>query len=149
MPAAQLPDAARPGTLFWFAAIGLGATVLYAILALLFERGLGVKAVVASVLAYAIAGSFSYLGHKVITFASAADHRREAPRFAATALVGLAIATGAPGLLTHLLGLPSWAAVAFTCLAVPAASFTAMQRWVFARPAGPQLTRAPAGRTRA
>jgi putative flippase GtrA len=137
MSAAPLPEARSKGVaavlrLLRFAAIGLGATILYAILALLFESALTVDAVTASVLAYGLAAAFSYFGHKLFTFASAGDHQKEAPRFIATALAGLVIAAATPTIFTHMLALPSWIAVGATCVVIPLANLLVLEKWVFA-----------------
>ncbi len=114
-----------------FAMIGLAATLLYAVLAITFEAAFRLGPVPASVLAYGCSAAFSYFGHKFITFLSAGEHRKEAPRFIATALAGFGLATAAPAILTHWLGLPSWVAIAFTCLVIPLVNLLVLDRWVF------------------
>ena len=138
MSAAPLLEARSKGVeavlrVLRFVAIGLGATMLYAILALLFESTLTFDPVPASILAYGFAAAFSYFGHKLFTFVSAGEHRKEAPRFIATASVGLVVATAAPSIFTYMLGLPSWVAVGVTCTVIPLANLLVLEKWVFAK----------------
>lgn len=135
MPAAggsERPGAGRigPALLSRFALIGVGATVLYGVLALVLARALA--PVQASVAAYAVATLFSYLGHKFVTFMSDGAHRTEAPRFLMLSAVGFAIATVLPALFTNLLGWPPIVAVIATCIVVPLLNLLVLDRWVFA-----------------
>ncbi|TIU29379.1 MAG: GtrA family protein, partial [Mesorhizobium sp.] len=85
----------------------------------------------ASIIAYAIAGAFSYAGHKYFTFVSAGAHRFELPRFLLLNATGLAIAAALPGLLTGRLGMPAAVPVLLTCVAVPLVNYIMLGRWVF------------------
>jgi putative flippase GtrA len=114
-----------------FGLVGIAATAIYAVLALAGGAVLGLGAVAASIAAYGIAGLFSYLAQKRLTFRSDGDHAREAPRFGLLALAGWAIAAGAPALLTGQLGLPAVVPIAVTCVLVPVVNFLAMDRLVF------------------
>ncbi|MER9657419.1 GtrA family protein [Mesorhizobium sp. M0152] len=115
--------------------VGIAATILYAALAAAFVKSerLGFSPVEASLAAYAAAALFSYLAHRSKTFMSSGPHRSEAPRFLVLAAIGLAIACGAPALLTAKLGLPLIFPIVITCLLVPAINFVVLDRWVFAQ----------------
>ncbi len=119
-----------------FAGVGGSATVIYAGLAAGFGA-LGVRAVGASLVAYAFAGLFGYFGHKRVTFRSDRGHGEEAPRFAAASVMGAAIATAAPLALTDAAHLPGLVAIAFTCVAVPAMNFLVLDLLVFSRRSSP------------
>ncbi|MER8671189.1 GtrA family protein [Mesorhizobium sp. M1156] len=87
---------------------------------------------------------FSYLAHKLVTFASGGSHRSEAPRFFLLTATGFAVAYAAPALLTAKLGLPPIIAILVTCLLVPAINLLLLDRWVFAqRRRGQQRDRSP------
>lgn len=120
----------RAGRLLRFGSVGLVATGLYAGLAAAFAV-VGLAAVPASLTAYALAGVFSYLGQRHLTFRSTGPVSREAPRFGLLALAGWAIAAVAPAVLTDQLGLPVAVPILVTCLLVPALNFLAMDRLVF------------------
>ncbi|MER9584956.1 GtrA family protein [Mesorhizobium sp. M0276] len=117
-----------------FGLVGVAATILYAALADVFVKSerFGFSPVQASLAAYAAAALFSYLAHRSVTFMSRGLHRSEAPRFLLLAAIGLAIAYGAPALLTAKLGLPLIFPITITCLLVPAINFVVLHRWVFA-----------------
>jgi putative flippase GtrA len=117
-----------------FGLVGIAATILYAALAAAFAKWerIGFTPIQASLVAYAAAALFSYLAHKSVTFVSGGSHRSEAPRFLVLAATGLAVAYGAPALLTVKLGLPLIIPVLVTCLLVPAINFLVLDRWVFA-----------------
>ena len=122
MPAARL---------FRFAGVGIASTFCYAVIALLLTGRLHRPAVEASVVAYAIAALFSYLGHRSITFRSTGDHLREAPRFGLLVLAGYALALAIPLFTGRVLGWPPIASILITCTAIPAANYLLMARAVF------------------
>ena len=110
--------------------MGAAATIGYVVIAesLAF---LGLRPALASVIAYAICGLWSYLGHKRFTFASSTPHSFAAPRFVAAAAAGLLISAGAPLLFAWLLSPSPYFAVLATCVVAPIVSFVASQNYVF------------------
>ena len=92
-----LRPAKRPAR---FLIIGLGATLIYAVLATMLSTGEPalMRPAAGSVLSYAIAAAFSYAGHKYFTFVSDGAHRFEVPRFVVVTLVGLAVSLIMPAL---------------------------------------------------
>lgn len=137
VPMSEHPCAAGAGPklLARFGLVGIAATILYAALAAAFAKWerIGFTPIRASIAAYAAAALFSYLAHKSVTFVSSGSHRSEAPRFLLLAATGLAVAYGAPALLTVKLGLPLIIPVLATCLLVPAINFLVLDRWVFTK----------------
>lgn len=119
------------GLLSRFALVGIGATLLYAVLAMLLTQAM--QPVAASFAAYAVATMFSYAGHKFVTFMSSGAHRAEAPRFLVLTAVGFGIATALPALLTSGLGWPPAVPVGLTCILIPIINLFVLDRWVFAR----------------
>jgi putative flippase GtrA len=74
-----------------FALVGLaGAAVYYALLWSMVELG-GVRALLASSLAFAVVVAENYLLHRRWTFDSRAPHRQAFPRFVLMALCGAAV----------------------------------------------------------
>ncbi len=132
----RLPAFGLIGKLLRFGGVGGAATLVYAGLAWGLAA-LGAGATLASVLAYTLAALFAYVGHKRITFRSDKPHAAEVPRFAAAQLLGLAVATGAPLILSGRLHLPAWVPILTTCIAVPILNFVILDRLVFRRPAAP------------
>jgi putative flippase GtrA len=115
-----------------FAVVGMVATAIYAICAMMFMRWeTRLTPAEASFLAYVLAAIFSYVGHKFVTFMSSGCHRFEAPRFAILTLSGFAVAYTLPQILTVRLGLPHAVPVLVTCVVVPLVNFVMLDRWVF------------------
>ena len=113
-----------------FAMVGIGATLLYASLALLFSQ-MALAPIQASVLAYAVATVFSYLGQKFLAFRSRGAHRSELPKFLALTAVGFGVATAMPAFFSGLLGFQPYVAVVATCIVVPLINLFVLDRWVF------------------
>jgi len=122
------PDLAK---LVRFGVVGIGCAGLYAVLAWTLTASAGLASVPSSMVAYAVAGVVSYAGQKLFTFQSGAPHAEAAPRFVAVFLVGIAIATAAPLLLTERLHLPPVIAIIFTCGVVPLINYGVLGRLVF------------------
>jgi putative flippase GtrA len=121
-----------------FAVVGVGATLVYGVLAVALTRGGPGEAnsAAASFAAYLIAAIFSYAGHKFFTFVSSGSHAFEAPRFAALTLFGLVLSWLLPALLADRLGLPPEIPIVLTCVLVPVINYVVLGRWVFASIAG-------------
>lgn len=117
-----------------FLIIGLGATLLYALLAAVFSMGETplMRPASGSVLSYVIAALYSYAGHKYFTFASSGAHRFEAPRFFVLTLLGLAVSFLLPAVLSGILGLQAQIPIVLTCLVIPLVNYVMLRHWVFA-----------------
>lgn len=113
-----------------FATIGAVATISYALIA---ESliSLRLTPLWASLIAYAICATWSYLGHKHFTFSSSGSHATEAPRFAIATVVGLLVAIAMPVLFARLFGSSPYTAVMATCVLAPIISYIVSQRFVF------------------
>ena len=116
-----------------FALVGLSATALYAVLALLLGAAMrdDTGQAVASLLAYVATAIFSYCAHRVFTFASNGDYRFEIPRFAALTLSGVATSFIVPLVLAQWLLLPMVVPVAVVCVVIPLLNYVALDHWVF------------------
>jgi putative flippase GtrA len=116
-----------------FGVIGVAATVLYFVVATAASAS-GLKAMLSSLLAYGVSSLFSYLGHRWLTFRSAAPVTETGPRFALLTLLQYGLAVALPALLTDLAGFAPGISFAAVCLVAPLVSFVVMSRFVF-RPA--------------
>lgn len=125
------------GQLLRFGVVGGCATVLYVILAFSFARTFAQWPSAASAFgAYLVAGMFSYLAHKLFTFASDGSHGREAPRFMLVSAAGFGIAALLPFVLHDVMGLALAIPVLLTAVLVPVMNFVALRWFVFDRAAG-------------
>jgi putative flippase GtrA len=125
------------GQLLRFGVVGGCATVLYVILAFSFARTFAQWPSAASAFgAYLVAGLFSYLAHKLFTFASDGSHGREAPRFMLVSAAGFGIAALLPFVLHDVMGLSLAIPVLLTAVLVPVMNFVALRWFVFDRAAG-------------
>lgn len=136
--AARLGPALGAGSVLRFALVGVGATLLYAVLAALLSSGdpATLHSSAASVAAYAMASVFSYAGHRVFTFVSGGAHRVEAPRFVVLTLSGLAVSFALPAIVTGAFDGPVAVSIALTCLLVPVINYFALRLWVFSDAGG-------------
>ena len=115
-----------------FVLVGVAATILYAVLALAFDRLLPDRAgPLTSLLAYGVAAMFSYVAHRAFTFASEGDRRVEIPRFAVLTASGAAVSFAVPLVMHTALGLTLGAAVLRVCVLLPLIHFLVLDRWVF------------------
>lgn len=116
-----------------FVLVGGAATAFYAVLALGLDRLIGRVASQAtiSLAAYLLAAGFSYLAHRIFTFASNGDHRFEVPRFALVTISGATISFALPVLLQSWFELPMLVPVIAVCTIIPLINFLVLERWVF------------------
>lgn len=115
-----------------FGLVGLAGTILYVFLALAYDATFPRwPATVGAFGAYTVAGLFSYLSHKMFTFASEGDHAREAPRFIFVTACGYALATLLPLVLHDMMDLPLLLPVLLTATLIPIVNFFLLRRFVF------------------
>ncbi|WP_417809777.1 GtrA family protein [Thioclava sp.] len=116
------------GQLGRFAGVGVANSAFYFLLAAAFSRVFGFAALAASVLAYVIAATVAYLGHKFLTFAQPAHSPDEMPRFVVATGIGLSLAALIPVLLAGFAPMISFVTV---LMLVPICSFLMMKFFVF------------------
>ena len=127
-----------------FGVVGLCATVLYVTLAFFFATTFSRwPSAFSAFAAYVVAGLFSYLAHKLFTFASDGDHAREAPRFVAVSAAGFGLAALLPLVLHDVMGLSLAIPVLLTAVIVPVMNFVALRWFVFRRPAANATASSP------
>ncbi|MCI2394591.1 GtrA family protein [Aliiroseovarius sediminis] len=116
------------GQLVRFTGMGVVNSALYFVLAAVFSEIFGFVALAASVLAYIIAATFAYVGHKFLTFRQPAHAPDEMTRFVAATGMGLSLAALIPILLAGLAPMTSFVTV---LVLVPVCSFLMMKFFVF------------------
>jgi putative flippase GtrA len=122
-----------------YLAVGVSTALLYLAVAIGATRIFGAPPTEASLAGFAAAMPFSYLGHRLLTFRSAGQHRDELPRFVAVTAAGLAISAVVPQAMVVRWHWPPAAGYAGACIAVPAFNYVLMRLWVFVgrrRPGG-------------
>jgi len=121
-----------------FALVGLTATGIYAVLAMLLGSWMRDDAgqAAASLVAYGAAAVFSYCAHRIFTFASSGAYRFEIPRFVVLTLSGVTISFIVPLVLAQWLLLPMIIPVAVVCVVIPLLNYIALDRWVFGASTG-------------
>lgn len=127
-----MSSAVRFGEVVRFGAVGVLATGVHAAaFALLVELGRA-RAITASMLAFLVALTVSYAGHRYWTFASAGTASSGAfTRFFATALLGLGLSAGSTFVIVDAMGASYRYALGFVVLAVPLSTFALSKFWVF------------------
>ncbi len=113
---------------FRFTTIGLGASALYFIFALVLESMLHLPTVLASLLAYIGAAVFGFLGHRIYTFASTSNPKVEMIRFGIATVIGICLSIIIPLVLKSQ---PPVFAFLAVLLIVPVVSFILMKFFVF------------------
>jgi putative flippase GtrA len=115
-----------------FLVSGVSAAVVYFAVAWAAVEQLGWKPLAAGLVAYLTALPIAYLLHRMFTFRSRAQIPAESSRFVATSLMGIALSSALPAMMTKL-GMPLSSALAATCVLVPAVNYLALSRWTFAQ----------------
>jgi putative flippase GtrA len=126
-----MPGSPAVARFLCFGVIGGTTTAVYAVFAWLAAALLGLAAPLASLAAYALAASLSYVGHRLLTFGDAVPNRNAGARFTLIAILGYLAALVIPTLVTSVMGAPIEVAILATCLAVPLMSYPALSRFVF------------------
>lgn len=149
-PSRALPLGIRIRELLAFGGVGGIATLVHvAVFSLLLETT-AISPLQANLLAFSVAFLFSFSGHYHLTFGHVTSvnpqPRRALLRFLVVALIGLALNSAVVELITGLLHLHYFYAVALMVTAVPACLFLLSKYWAFAAPksaadAGPVDTR--------
>jgi len=116
------------GQMLRFAGIGAVNSALYVLLATVFNGVFGMAALAASVLAYVIAATVAYFGHKFLTFGQPAHATDEMTRFIVATGIGLSLAALIPIVLAAFAPMVSFVTV---LVLVPVCSFLMMKFFVF------------------
>lgn len=114
-----------------FAAIGLLATGAHVVAALSAEAVLDFEPLYANLAGYFSAVGVSYFGHAWLTFRTPALHGAQFLRFATVSLLGLLLNQSIVYVVTHLIGLPLWAALIPATVLVPIFTFVVSKLWAF------------------
>ncbi|WP_394358518.1 GtrA family protein [Halocynthiibacter halioticoli] len=111
-----------------FVGVGAANSALYFLCAATLNSLLGLNTITASVIAYAFAAVFAYLGHKHLTFRNVGAAPFEACRFAAATFMGLVLSLIIPVLLYRFAPVVSFLSV---LIVIPLCSFIMMKFFVF------------------
>lgn len=115
-----------------FLAVGLAATAIHALGALVARELFHATAVAATSAGYICAVGVSYLGNARFTFGRPAMDAAQFARFLVVSLIGFAANLGITHWLADRLGWPFPATLAVIVVVIPALSFTASKLWAFA-----------------
>lgn len=121
--------AARQGGTF--ALIGLIATGVHVVTALVARTGLRLEPLQANFVGYACAVGFSYVGNARLTFGRPTRDIGQLTRFLVVSLVGLALNQAIIHLLVGIAGWPFWQALGPVVVLVPLLSFGLLKIWAF------------------
>jgi putative flippase GtrA len=122
-----------------FATVGVAATLVHILVALMLHAGAGMDALEANLAAFVVAWSVSYLGNYVYTFQAVSRHRQSVPRFVAVSLAGFTLNQSIVFFCISHLGLAYWQALIPVAVLVPLFSFVLSLNWAF-KPAGATRT---------
>jgi putative flippase GtrA len=122
----------RASSFIRFAGIGVFATLIHGLALNLLVLGAGLQPTLANVGAFLSAFSISYLGHYYVSFRSRQSHIAAAPKFFATALVGLTFNTVVFAIIVNLLQLHYMVAFAAVIVTLPPIMFLISRKYVFA-----------------
>lgn len=114
-----------------FGIIGIASTLLYAIIALVFAYSTAMPAALASLIAYAICGVFSYLGHRLFSFKSKAPVGKSTASFVVVGMLGYVIGVGVPWVGSDIMGYQPVISIALVCVLIPAMNFVLLNWFVF------------------
>jgi putative flippase GtrA len=115
-----------------FAVVGLAATAVHALVALLVREMAAATAIQATVSGYICAVGVSYLGNARFTFGRPAWHGAQFVRFLVVSLAGFGANLGLTWLLANRLRWPFPAVLAVIVVVIPALSFAGAKLWAFA-----------------
>lgn len=114
-----------------FALVGVGATALHVVSALFFHNVLGIAPLVANVMAFVVATSWSFTGNWMWTFMRSASFWRAAPRFFALTATTFGINQGLVFLITVVGQKPLWVAMICVITIIPAINFWMSRARIF------------------
>lgn len=129
---------------FRFVGVGLLASIVHVCGALLAKAALPLGGQGANLFGFCLAVFVSYFAHAHVTLRIKPDHGAHFPRFAVSALAGLACSSFVTWLVADWLGQPFWLAMLFVAMTVPPFTFLLVKLWVF-RPAAADRGRALMG----
>ena len=120
--------------LLGFGLVGGLATLIYAVLVIMFVELLGVPATPAAVLAFILAALVSYVGHSRWVFGDRLEGQASygrLGRFYGVTLVSFGLNVGGMYLINEVVGWHYGWGVGFSCLVVPLVTFWLHNSWTF------------------
>ena len=120
---------------FWrlvrYGIIGVGVTLVYAILTLVLHYVAGTSTAVASFVGHCCVAVLSFFGHRMFTFQDSGNIARSIPRFIGVNLLGNLVAVAVPWLVSDVLRYPAIVSIALVCLLVPTMNYLLLNIFVF------------------
>ena len=129
-----LGSAARVAV-FWrlvrFGIIGVGVTLVYAMLTMLLHYVAGTSTAVASFFGHCCVAVLSFFGHRKFTFQHSGNIGRSIPRFIGVNLLGNLVAVAGPWIVSDILRYPAVLSIALVCVLVPTMNYLLLNIFVF------------------
>lgn len=119
------------GQLARFATVGVLATLVHIVAAVLAAALFGLEPQAANSAGFGAAVVLSYFGHGKITFGARLSHSFHGPRFLAVSTCGWAISSLLTELIAIKLGAPLMIALGAIALIVPIATLLICKLWIF------------------
>lgn len=116
-----------------FGFVGVAASVLHFVVAVVAMRVLGAPILLANLLGFILAFSLSYVGHYKWTFRSSANHKVSVPKFAVTAVMGYVINNIVLIILISATGLELSLFILIAIGVSAAVVYLISNRWVFGK----------------
>ena len=114
-----------------FGLIGIAATIVHVVVALLMHDGFGLSPLWANAVAFLTAWTVSYAGNWIWTFGARTTHDYSVPRYFIVALCGFCLNQLIVFVTTGLWGWPFWAALIPVVVIVPLVGFIASRYWAY------------------
>jgi putative flippase GtrA len=119
------------GRLVRFGLVGVVATAVYSVVALLAIQGLDLSPIFGSALGCTASIAVSYYGHTLYSFRVEINHAAFLWRFLSVAAASFIIATGVMWLLTDLMDVSYLLSVGIIAVLVPITNYVCNRFWIF------------------
>ncbi|WP_170605559.1 GtrA family protein [Ruegeria arenilitoris] len=115
-----------------FASVGLFATLLHVLVAMLVRNLLSLDVQASNFAGFLAAVSVSYFGHAEMTFKATGSHQQQMVRFGLLAVLGLLLSSGITYVICEVMDTSFVVAMAIVAVVVPSVTFLVSKYWVFA-----------------
>lgn len=116
-----------------FAGIGITATVIHVLTAIILQGQVGASAQASNLGGFFVAFGFSYAGHALITFKVCRHHATHMRRFFIVSVLGLVLSASITHALHDMFGVQFWLTMLVVAICVPGMTFFASKYWVFSK----------------
>lgn len=119
------------GRIIRFGVVGIGATLVYAVVTAAGNEALGIKPVLASIIGQAASTAVSYFGHALFSFRVKTNHQTYLWRFLVIAAFTFALNGAVTWLIADVLKLSPRIAIATVTVLIPIVNYVCNRFWVF------------------